>query len=589
MLDNYSHLKERLIEVIDEVSGIDAFHRCPCNELKEKLEKNHFNLVVVGQFKRGKTTFINALLGDEILPTAVVPLTSIVTIIEFGRSLKGTVYFIDGRTKEIPTAQLHEYVTERGNPKNEKGVREVVITYPSQYLKDGVRLIDTPGVGSVYQHNTDVAYEYLPKADAAIFLISVEQPLSQPELEFLRDVREYSNKIFFLQNKADYLSAYELEESISFTKKVLHDEVGYDVEVFPLSARLALEAKRSQSEDLMQRSFLPAFERVLSEFLMEEKGRVLIQSVTNGLLRILSQIEFEIELELKSLKTPVEELKGKIRIFEDKEKEVEQEKEDLDILLSGEVEKIKKEIIDEDLRVFKETLSGALLPEIERVYRGNRGLSARQLQGRLEEFVLNSVKGAYNEWRSREDQKIAKTFEAICTKFMNKINSVIDELLRFSSELFSIPLHLFKAESVWEAKADFYYKFREDPVALEMLTSSITWSLPRFISGKIIFKKAREYLKEMIEMQGGRIRWDFVKRLDRSTLEFRQEMLQRIEHTIRGIRSAIDKGMDEKTRGEDAVKRRAEEITGLRQTIEQTTQRILDIQNAIQPPQTTRQ
>ncbi len=199
----------------------------------------------MGQFKRGKTSLINALLGADILPVAVVPLTSIVTIITYGEALRIRVYFNDGRIQEIKPESLSEYVTERGNPKNIKDVKEVVITYPSPYLKDGVRLIDTPGVGSIYQHNTDVAYQYLPKSDAAIFLLSVDQPMSKAELDFLSDVREYSNKIFFLLNKADYLNEKDLQESMDFSKSVLKEAMGTEVRIFPVSARLALEGKIS--------------------------------------------------------------------------------------------------------------------------------------------------------------------------------------------------------------------------------------------------------------------------------------------------------------------------------------------------------
>lgn len=208
---DYERLKGALIQCIDEMRGIEAVRGCPCTELREKIETNTFNLVVVGQFKRGKTSLINALLGAAILPVAVVPLTSIVTIMKYGDALRIMVYFNDGRVAAIKTESLPEYVTERGNPKNKKDVSEVVITYPSPYLRGGVRLIDTPGVGSIYQHNTDVAYQYLPKSDAALFLLSVDQPMSKAELDFLRDVQEYSNKIFFLLNKADYL----IEKGIS--------------------------------------------------------------------------------------------------------------------------------------------------------------------------------------------------------------------------------------------------------------------------------------------------------------------------------------------------------------------------------------
>ena len=124
-------------------------------------------------------------------------------------------------------------------------MQEVIIAYPSTYLKDGVRLIDTPGVGSVYEHNTDVAYQYLPKSDAALFLLSVDQPVSKAELDFLKDVKEFSNRIFFLQNKADYVGPEDLAESISFSKKIIEDCLGSEVKIFPLSAKWALEGKLS--------------------------------------------------------------------------------------------------------------------------------------------------------------------------------------------------------------------------------------------------------------------------------------------------------------------------------------------------------
>ena len=272
---------------------------CPCEELREKIETNTFNLVVVGQFKRGKTSLINALLGADILPVAVVPLTSIVTIMTYGDALRIKVFFNDGRVTEIKPESLSEYVTEKGNPKNVRDVSEVVITYPSPYLKDGVRLIDTPGVGSIYQHNTDVAYQYLPKSDAALFLLSVDQPMSKAELDFLKDVKDYSNKIFFLLNKADYLNESDLRESIDFSKGVLEEAMGAEVRIFPVSARLALEGKLNKSEDMVQKSRLPQFSQALNFFLMEEKGKVLVVSVANNLLRMISQARLELELELK--------------------------------------------------------------------------------------------------------------------------------------------------------------------------------------------------------------------------------------------------------------------------------------------------
>ncbi|MGE5301292.1 MAG: dynamin family protein, partial [Acidobacteriota bacterium] len=169
-MSSYALLKGELLRSIDEMLAMECIGGCPCEDLREKIETNAFNLVVVGQFKRGKTSLINALLGADILPVAVVPLTSIATVMTYGEALRIMVYFNDGNVAEIRPESLPEYVTEKGNPKNVKDVNEVVVTHPSHYLKGGVRLIDTPGVGSIYQHNTDVAYRYLPKSDAVLFL-----------------------------------------------------------------------------------------------------------------------------------------------------------------------------------------------------------------------------------------------------------------------------------------------------------------------------------------------------------------------------------------------------------------------------------
>jgi GTPase SAR1 family protein len=575
---DYRKLKDELLSCIDDMLGIENIPGCPCEELREKVSNNVFNLVILGQFKRGKTTLINALLGAEILPTGVVPLTSIPTIIQYGKAFRTKVLFEDGRVKEIRHENLHLYVTEKGNPKNEKQVSEVIITYPSEYLKDGVRLIDTPGVGSVYQHNTDVAYMYLPKSDAAVFMLSVDQPVSQSEIEFLRDVREYSDRIFFLLNKIDYVrNSDDLDESINFTKATLKECMDSDIRLFPASARLGLDGKLSGSRETIEESALSPFEDALNRFLMEEKARVLIQSVSNTLNRHLSQALLELELEMKSLSTPVEELNEKIRLFEKKKNEVMKQKREFDMLLDGEVNNIIKETIDTDLEKFKKELTERLVPEIERLFNENKSLSARKLNKLLEGFIIDEVKNAYNNWRGREDGKIASLFEQVCDRFMERINDIASEILRFSSKLFSIRLEIGSIAEVWSRESGFYYKFKDEPVSLELLRSSVIFALPGFISNRVIAKKIKEFLHEMIDKQGGRVRFDFTERLQKSKLDFRWKMLQRIEATIEGISSAINKGMNEKAKGEIAIKQRRNSCLETIGHINQLRERIADI------------
>jgi len=581
VLDKYSHLKEELIKCTGSISTIDGIPAGICDELREKVQNNVFNLVVLGQFKRGKTSLINALLGSEILPTAVVPLTSIATILLYGETFNIRVYFNDGRVIETEPESLAQYVTEKGNPRNEKDVQEVVITYPSSYLKDGVRLIDTPGVGSVYEHNTDVAYQYLPKSDAALFLLSVDQPVSKAELDFLKDVKEYSHRIFFLQNKADYVGSEDLSESIAFSRKIIEECMGSEVKIFPLSAKRALEGKLSGTEDLLEKSFLPEFEHILNTFLMQEKGDVLLLSVTNNLLRLLSQARLGLELEMKSLVTPLEELKEKIKIFENKKKEVQVQKDDFSLLLDGEVKKIINNVLEEDSKIFRQELFLRLSEDLEKRYRECSDMSMKELRDYLEEQVITEVRQVFTNWRSIEDEKLAKTFESSCKRFITKIDDTVDSLLTFSAELFAVPFDIVRAEAIWSTKSSFYYKFKEQPVGIEIVASSLTMLLPKFIGKKIILKKINEYLQRVIDLHAAKAGNDFESRLDRSKRMFRWEMFQRIEATLEGILKAIEKGMNQKSKGEEAVEEQKAVLIETEKKMNEVKEKLIQIQQKI--------
>lgn len=566
-IGEFQQLRSRLLECIADVLALERSCALPCAELREKVETNTFNLVVVGQFKRGKTYLINALMGADLLPVSVVPLTSIVTVLSYGEELRVMVFYNDGQAREADPLTLSEYVTEAGNPNNMKNVKEVIITYPSPYLKDGVRLIDTPGVGSVYVHNTDVAYRYLPKSDAALFLLSVDQPVSKAELEFLADVRQYSGRIFFLLNKIDHLTEDEIEKSIVFSRGALEEVLGGEVRVYPVSAKLALQGKLEGAVQTLKASRIEAFAEVLNEFLLREKGKVLLLSVANSLARTMARCRLEIELELQSILTPLEALQGKIARFDAKKEEIIHDKQDLDVLLDGEVDRLIRKKLDEDLAVLKKDLIPQMEEGFDRFHEEHRELSLKELSEALEKYVTEGIERAFLEWCEVEEETLAKEFEAICSRFVTRANETVDELMKFSSQLFAIPFSTSAPEPAWAGESGFYLKFRSEAVGLDLLTDSLTQVAPGYISDKfkklktflydfanrLIVSKRRRHMLETIEMQSGRLRFDFLNRIDRGRRRFRSEMMKRIDATMEGIGAAIALGMDLKSRGEKEV------------------------------------
>ena len=130
--------------------------------LAERVTDRRFFLACLGQFKRGKSSLVNALVGNPVLPTGVVPVTAIVTIIRHGPILHALVHFENGSRQNVPPQTISDYVSEERNPGNLRGVAVVEVFVPSPLLASGMCLVDTPGIGSVYAGNTAVTRAFVP-------------------------------------------------------------------------------------------------------------------------------------------------------------------------------------------------------------------------------------------------------------------------------------------------------------------------------------------------------------------------------------------------------------------------------------------
>jgi len=329
-------LDSPLAKVIDLAASLGSEYAGDAQRLsglRERLSEGKFHLAVLGQFKRGKSTLLNALLGDAVLPTSVVPLTAIPTFIRSGVARKLIVRFENDRTPEtFQFNSAHEtesclagFVAEDENPKNRLGVEQVEVEYPAPILDKGLVLIDTPGIGSTFRHNTEATLNFLPQCDAALFLVSADPPITEVEVSFLKEVRSKVHRLFFILNKADYLSESERAATLGFLKKVLIEQAGIENEptVFCVSARNALAARQSNDEKLWAQSGLAEVERHLVDFLAREKAGALHEAIGRKAVDIIAGIQMRLDLEIKSLQMPLDELEERLRVFEQKLAEIE--------------------------------------------------------------------------------------------------------------------------------------------------------------------------------------------------------------------------------------------------------------------------
>lgn len=205
-------------------------------KLLAKLEEDLITVAVIGQFKRGKSALVNALLQEDLLPVGIVPVTSAVTQIRRGEP-GASVGFRNGLVQPVQIGELGRYINEQENPDNRLNVSWVRIFSRSPFLREGLTLVDTPGVGSFHKHNSDAAHAFVRESDAVIFMLSVDTPLNEIEIEFLRSTRAFAGKFLFVVNKIDLIDEAELQAFLAYCKNLLSRLMGADVTLFPLSAR----------------------------------------------------------------------------------------------------------------------------------------------------------------------------------------------------------------------------------------------------------------------------------------------------------------------------------------------------------------
>lgn len=544
-MGSYRELQEALEKHLSQLARLPELKGPNLQQLIEKLRQNRFNLVVLGAFKRGKSTLINALLGEAVLPTAIVPLTSTVTILGYGERLTIKVFFKNGQTREITQSELVDYITEKGNPRNHKGVREVEITYPSEYLRDGVRIIDTPGVGSVYSHNTEVAYNYLPQVDAAIFVVSVDPPLSAAEQEFLKDIREYVHKLFFVLNKIDYVDAGERQEALDFTAQMLKANLDTErVMIFPLSAKLAMDGKSNGHPELLEASLLPQFENHLREFFYHEKGRVLLISCLTGALKAITDSTLALKVERQASALSLKELEEKIVRFDAELQGLEKEREMSLLLLDGRVKGVVTEL-DQDLEAFKRETTARLHREVEATFH-QKSRTAIDLRKEMEDFLFAALRDVFSVWRRQEIEKLSQKLADTHQDFAARINAILERLTQLTARIFDFSLRGFEAEEIFLEKSQFSFKFKEDPVGLEILQMTVTSLLPRALTKGLLLKKLLENVAELVDKHCGRLRYDFHLRLNEIAREFRQTWLAKIDDTTQSIRQALERALAQK-------------------------------------------
>lgn len=424
--------------LLTDLVGLLPDQREAIEELSRRLGERRLRLLVVGEAKRGKSSLINALVGRSLLPVGVVPLTSVPTVLRYGRQDRLTVQLVDGSSCEQPLDELRDYVTEAANPGNARGIAEVTVELPAPVLASGLELVDTPGVGSVYEHNTVDANRALDRMDAAILVLSADPPMSASERQFLRAVRKQAVTVLCVLNKVDRLDPAELAEAVAFTENILWEELGASAKVWPLSARSGMDSLHTPAPGAPDG--LAAFTAHLRRYLGERQADDLVQSVQTRARRLADEARASTELTLSALSTTADQLDQRLRTHERQLTAVRRQQADNAAVITGRTGSLLTALNDSARDVLREKTLQVQAVARDRATAARTAERASDTETAALEAAAASIGRLVEAWEREQRQLLERDLAALRQRLTDVVQEQVAAVRTHAGDLFQVAI-----------------------------------------------------------------------------------------------------------------------------------------------------
>jgi GTPase Era involved in 16S rRNA processing len=492
---------------------IAPFAAMQLDAMLERLLKGRLQLAVLGQFKRGKSTLVNALLGTSVLPAGVIPLTSVPTFISWGPVPRILVTYsrtqssdeLDIGQPELLEKALFKYVAEEANPKNVLGVKRVDLFFPSPLLQKGIILIDTPGIGSIHQHNTDAALSVLPECDAAIFVTSADPPMTEAELAYLDHAWTKAARMYFVLNKADYLEKQDLEIAIAFLKELLSKATGEaEPVVHCVSALSGLKAKQSHNPAALEASGIASLEGILVAALEREKLSLLRSAIRQRAVEEIAEVEADVLFKIRTLEMPIEELHTLGTQLNQAVAKIIEDGKSIHDLLEGDHRRITASLENhaEQLR--------------ERSRRHLNDVVGRALNGMDREYPeiatqhdLSTVVSAFFEDAFQASlQKFGGMIEETLARRARHVDDIVNDVRKKTADLFDVPfIPSLTSERLTLPHEPYWLAHPGNETLTFLTTGLISRALPKTLREARVRKQLAEGLATLVQRNVENLRW----------------------------------------------------------------------------------
>jgi GTP-binding protein EngB required for normal cell division len=497
--------------------------------LLDRLDAARLRVLVAGEAKRGKSTLINALLGRDVLPSGVTPLTAVATTVRYGDDPRAEVVFRDGHEEKHPLTALADFVTEKRNPRNERMVAGVTVYLDAPVLAGGVELVDTPGTGSVFGWDTEAAYEALRTMDAAVFVLTADPPVSASERDLLDQVAELSVTTFTVLNKADNLDQNGLAEASEFTRQVLAD-ARHSGTVYPMSARAAL---------LGGDAGFTAFENDFTAYLSSRREADLHASAVAQTRRIAGSLLDEVALTRRAAEMRAGQAADRVEQFAARLAEAAVHSRDAVAVVNAESARLLfalNHATEEDTARLGREIGGQLGALLDGEL---RSAAPGEIERHGRERLTALAVAAGQTWRQRQTEAIEQGLARVDARLAADLKTELGVLREAAAELLDLDLAVPEPEGRLGENGRFFFVTGEDVGQTELLAGAVRRRLPGDFGRRTAREQLRREAPGLVERQIGRARGDLQYRLAEATRALVRVVGQRYADDTDRIRSAL--------------------------------------------------
>lgn len=530
-------------------------------QLIARISEGRFFVACIGQFKRGKSTLLDALVEETILPTGVVPVTAVPTVLRYGGRRAAQV-LIASRWLSIAPEDLAQYVSEEQNPENRKRVEGVEVFLPAPLLAHGMCLVDTPGIGSVFAGNTETTREFIPQIDAAILVIGADPPISGEELALMEAVAAHVGEIVVVLNKIDRVSPSEREQASAFARRVLEGRLRRPFgRIYEVSALNCLQQSPGADDwDILVND--------LSR-LARKSGQAITQAAAGrGVARFSATLRRSIDERLRALQEPIASSEQRIAGLRQTIRRAEESLRDLGALFSADQMRLSTALQLRRKEFLKQAVPQAR-EEFERESHSVGVASGPALRRGLMALAQSVARRHVMPWLDAEEMQAEQLYISVTQRFVSMVNGLLQSIASEQAGDFAHLPEALEAEHGFRTRSRFYF---HEMISIAKPVSPLLYVLDAIMGTLPMHRWFRsaglQFLEHLLETNAARVQGDVEQRVVESRLGLESEVRRLLREVSAAAERALSAARELIGEGNSSVTHERERLQQLRSELE---------------------